>query len=106
MGRGTTKAAQVTSLNAVHFGFPYEGETHAALKLRKGSKGQDVIFKVDRGQFVSSASRDYVTVRFDDGELQEFEIGEAVESTTGVLFISEEEKFISQLRNANKVKTK
>ena len=66
MGRGITKAAQVISSNVVHFGFPYEGETRAALKLRKGSKGQDVIFKVERGQFVSSANRGYVTVRFDD----------------------------------------
>ncbi len=104
MGRGTTKAAQVISSNVVHFGFPYEGETHAILKLRKGSKGQDVIFKVERGQFVSPASSGYVTVRFDDSELQEFEVGESVESTTGVLFINDEERFISQLRNANKVK--
>ncbi len=40
MGRGTTKEAHVTSSNAVHFGFPYEGETHAALKLLKGPKGR------------------------------------------------------------------
>ena len=104
MGRVLTKAAQVISSNVVHFGFPYEGETHAVLKLRKGSKGQDVIFKVERGQFVSPASSGYVTVRFDDSELQEFEVGESVESTTGVLFINDEERFISQLRNANKVK--
>ena len=104
MGRGTTKEAHVTSSNAVHFGFPYEGETHAALKLLKGPKGQDVIFRVERGQFVSSASRDYVTVRFDDGELREFEVVEPVASTSGVLFVKDEENFISQLRNANRVK--
>ena len=59
---------------------------------------------MERGQFVSPASSGYVTVRFDDSELQEFEVGESVESTTGVLFINDEERFISQLRNANKVK--
>jgi hypothetical protein len=104
MGRGTTREARVTSSNAVHFRFPYEGETHAALKLRKGSKGQNVIFRVERGQFISSASKDYVTVSFDNGELQEFEVIESEARTSGVLFINDEERFISQLRNANTVK--
>ena len=104
MGRGAAKEARVTSSNAVHFGFPYKGETHAALKLRKGPKGQDVIFRVERGQFVSSASKDYVTVKFDDGELQEFEVVESEARTSGVVFINNEEKFISQLRNASTVK--
>jgi hypothetical protein len=38
MGRGTTKLAQVVSSNTVRFGSPYEGETHAALQLRKESQ--------------------------------------------------------------------
>jgi hypothetical protein len=35
MGRGTTKLAQVVSSNAVHFGAPYEGETHAATTTKE-----------------------------------------------------------------------
>ena len=70
MGRGTTKVAQVVSSNTVHFGFPYQGETNAALQLRNSPKyGQDVMLRVERGQFVSSHTRDFITVRFDDGEL-------------------------------------
>jgi hypothetical protein len=104
MGRGTTREARITSSNAVHFGFPYEGETRAALKLRKNSKGQNVIFRVERGQFISSASKDYVTVSIDDGGLQQFEVVESEARTSGVLFINDEENFVSQIRKANTVK--
>ena len=105
MGRGTTKFAEVVSSNAVRFGFPYQGETHAALQLRKSPKyGQDVMLKVERGQFVSSGTGNFVTVRFDDGELWKFGISEPVEGTTGLLFIHDNEQFISQLRKANSLK--
>ncbi len=105
MGRGTTKLAQVVSSNTVRFGFPYQGETHAALQLRKSPKyGQDVMLRVERGQFVSSHTRNFAMVRFDDSELWKFDIGEPVESTTGLLFIHDKEEFISQLRKAKSLK--
>jgi len=105
MGRGTTKVAQVVSSNTVHFGFPYQGETRAALQLRNSPKyGQDVMLRVERGQFVSSYTKDFITVRFDDGELGKFAIGEPAESTTGLLFIHDNETFISQLRKAKSLK--
>jgi len=43
-------------------------------------------------------------VRFDDSELWKFDIGEPVESTTGLLFIHDKEEFISQLRKAKSLK--
>ena len=105
MGRGTTKVAQVVSSNTVHFGFPYQGETNAALQLRNSPKyGQDVMLRVERGQFVSSHTRNFVTVGFDDGELWKFDIGEPVESTTGLLFIHDNEDFINELRKAKSLK--
>jgi hypothetical protein len=105
MGRGTTKLAQVGSSNTVHLGFPYGGETRAALQLRRSPKfGQDAMLRVERGQFVSSYTNDSITARFDDGELWKFKVDEPVESTTGLLFIRENEDFINQLRNAKTVK--
>ena len=78
MGRGTAKVALVLSSNSVHFGFPYQGETHAALALRKSPKyGENVMLKVERGQFVSSYTKNFITVRFDDGELWKFDIRES-----------------------------
>jgi len=105
MGRGTTKLAQIVSSNTVRFGFPYEGETHATVKLRKSPKyGQDVMLRVERGQFVSSYTSKSVTVRFDDGELWNFDVGEPADGTTGLLFIRDNEEFISQLRKARSLK--
>ncbi len=107
MGRGTTKLAQVVSSNTVRFGFPYQGETRATLQLRKSPKyGQDVMVRVERGQFVSSYTKNFVTVRFDDGELWKFAIGEPEDGATGLLFMRpvDAESFIDQLRKAKSLK--
>ena len=106
MGGVTTQSAQGVSSNTVRFGFPYEGETRAILKLRKGAKEWDVMFGVELGQFVSSYSKDFVTVRFDDGELQKFTIGEPYDGKSSLQFIhdNEVEQFMSQLRKAKRLK--
>ncbi len=62
------------------------------------------MLKVERGQFVSSHTRDFVTVRFDDGELSKFDVDEPVESTTGLLFIHDNEEFTRQLRKGKSLK--
>jgi hypothetical protein len=114
MGRGTTKLAQIVSSNTVRFAFPYQGETHAALQLRKSPKYgrapgaglQDVMVRVERGQFVSSYTKSFVTVRFDDGELWKFAIGEPEDGATGLLFMRpvDAESFIDELRKAKRLK--
>jgi len=112
MGRGTTKLAQVVSLNTVRFGLPYQGETHAALTTTKESEvwqdgiGAEVMVRVERGQFVSSYTKNFVTVRFDDGELWKFAIGEPEDGATGLLFMRpvDAESFIEQLRKAKSLK--
>jgi len=105
MGRGTAKVALVLSSNSVHFGFPYQGETHAALALRKSPKyGENVMLKVERGKFVSSYTKNFITVRFDDGELWKFDIRDPEDGTAGLLFIHDNEEFIGQLRKAQRVK--
>jgi hypothetical protein len=106
MGRGTTKFAQVDSLNTVRFGFPY-GETHAILELRNSPKyGRDIILRVERGQFVSSYTKDFVTVKFDEGALQKFTIREPRDGTSNVRFIhdNEDDQFMSQLRKGKRLK--
>ena len=105
MGRGTTRMAKLVSSNTVHFGFPYKGETHATLKLRRSPKsGQAIMLTVERGQFLSTYTKDFVTVRFDDGELQKFAIGEPEDSTTDVRFIHDNGTFINQLRRAKSLR--
>ena len=106
MGRITAKTADLVSSNTVRFfGFPYEGEIHAWLTLQNSPEpGQDIMLRVERGQFVSSYTKDFVTVRFDDGELQKFAIGEPADSTSDLRFIHDNGKFINQLRKAKSLK--
>jgi hypothetical protein len=106
MGR-VTKGAQLNSSNAASFGFPYQGEPHAALILRDSPKyGLDVMLKVERGQFVSSYTKNFVTVKFDDGELAKFAVGEPEDGKSRLLFIrpDDAELFTSHLRNAKSLK--
>jgi hypothetical protein len=106
MGRITAKVAQFVSSNTVRFfGFPYQGEIHAWLTLQNSPKpGQDIMLRVERGQFVSSYTKDFVTVRFDDGELQKFTIGDPEDGTSDRRFIHDNGTFINQLRQAKSLK--
>jgi hypothetical protein len=105
MGRGTTRMAKLVSSNTVDFGFPYEGKTHATLKLRRSPKsGEAILLTVERGQFLSTYTKDFITVRFDEGELQKFAIAEPEDSTTDLLFIHDNGTFINQLRVAQILK--
>ena len=105
MGRVTGKEAQLVSLNTVRFGFPYEGEIRAWLHLRNSPKSeQDIMLRVEPGQFVPSYTKDFVTVRFDDGELQKFTIGDPEDGTSDSRFIHDNGTFINQLRQAKSLK--
>ena len=50
--------------------------------------------------------RKFVTVRFDDGELWKFDIGEPEDGTTGLLFMRpvDAESFIDELLKAKRLK--
>lgn len=67
MGRGTVRNAIARSVNAHEFKFPYAGEQRASLQVRKHPKhGTDVIFFIERGQFVCDVYTCAVTLRYDD----------------------------------------
>lgn len=105
MGRGTEKLAKVVSTNTVTFSFPYAGEQHAVLYLQKSPKnGKDAILQIERGQFTSSFVQNFVTVRFDKGELQKFVVGDSADGSSNLLFIRHYDQFVSQLRKAKTVK--
>jgi hypothetical protein len=103
MGRGAT----LISSNAVSFGFPYQGRPRAELILQDSPEcGLEVTLKVERGQFVSSYTKNFVTVKFDDTELAKFAVGEPEDGKSRLLFIrpDDAELFTSHLRNAKSLK--
>lgn len=96
--------AWVNSTNTVEFGFPYQGSQRATLNLRRHPRaGNDAILQIERGQFVCS-SECSINVRFDDGEVQRFTVGEASDHRTTELFIQNFNRFLAQVQKAKEVR--
>jgi hypothetical protein len=104
MGGGTTKLATTISQNTVSFSSPYDGAQHGILSLRSDPRhGKDVIFSIERGQFLTGMDGCRVTVRFDDDKPIAFGANEAADRSTNVIFISGYSKFVARLLRSKKV---
>ncbi len=104
MGRGTVKLSTVRSLNEVEFDFPYRGRQRATLQLRIHPKyGKDVTLAVEKGQFLCGFRNCQVSVRFDNGKVQNFSAVEPADHSTTMLFIRGYDKFLAGARKAKKV---
>lgn len=99
-----TKAAYVESLNTINFAFPYSGEQHARLTLRKRRGSDNVILKIEKGQLTCG---DYygrsVSVRFDDKPPRRFSVSESADHDSTVVFIRGEKSFIAELKKSKLV---
>ena len=100
--RGTaTKFALLQSATTLQFSFPYQGGSTAELKLQKDAKRSDVVLSVSKGQFICySFNDDKVTVKFDNGPVQEFSCGNAADGSHDLIFIQPAAKFISALKRS------
>ena len=93
--------AEVTSTNTLAFGFPYQGSQHGSILIRKSPQsGTNVMFRIERGQFICGIESCTINVRFDDGPIQKFSATEPSDHGTTTLFIDNETRFLSQLRKA------
>lgn len=98
------KSAWIKSINEVNFSFPYQGAQRAQLTLRKHPKhGTDTILQIEKGQFVCGVSDCMVSVRFDDGPVQQFGVVEAADHSSNVLFFSNYSRFLQAVRKAKRV---
>src|SRR5262249_11124948 len=100
-----SQSASVKSSNTVRFDFPYEGAQHGTLTLRKHPRwGNNVMLKIERGQFMAHVTGVQVLARFDDGGPVKFwAVGPEDHSTT-ILFINDYSRFVAQLRKAKTVR--
>ena len=104
MRRTTTRYASITSDNSLSFGFPYWGFTHGNIQLRDKAGRLDVIFSVDRGQFVCHAFLGQsVAVKFDDGPVRRYACEEPTDGSSNVLFLVPAQRFLKDLRHAKAV---
>ena len=101
--RGTKKAyASLVSTNKVQLGFPYN-DSVLAVSLRKDEGETNVMLTV-KGQFVCNkySEKCYVSAKFDDNPVVDFEFGEAAHGTPDVIFIEKEKEFIAEIKKSKK----
>ncbi|MHC6084537.1 hypothetical protein ACYT85_15080 [Ralstonia solanacearum] len=105
MGKGTIRFASIESINTLEFKFPYSGEQHATLTIRKHPRhGNDAIIQIQRGQFVCPVSGCSVMVRFDDGESTRYRAAEPADHSTTALFLEPYNKFYMGLAKSKRVR--
>jgi hypothetical protein len=100
-----TRTAVVTSSNTVEFAFPYAGEQHATLILRKKRGSDNIMLSIEKGQLTCG---DYygrsVSVRFDEKTPRRFSVLESADHDSTVVFIRNEKSFIAEAKKAKKIR--
>lgn len=100
MGRKSSYA-NVTSKNTLSFGFPYQGDQHGVLTIRKTSRwGTEVILKIERGQFLCQLDECSINLKFDDGPVQSYSATGPSDHSTTMLFIQNGPAIVAKLRKA------
>lgn len=98
--------AQVTSTNTINLDFPYSGSQHGTLTLRRHPRwGNDVIFRIERGQILCHSYGDCtINVKFDDGKVIRLNGNPPEDNSSEVVFIPGFTTFTKQLPKAKRVK--
>lgn len=104
-GRPETSAC-IDSSALIRLDWPYEAQ-YPRLCIRQSPRhGQDVIIRLPKGgQFICrSYNNCTIKVRFDEGEIQSFSAAEAADSSTDILFVTNDRRFVTAMRNAEMVR--
>jgi hypothetical protein len=105
MGRGTLYSARLFSINQVDFSFPYEsGQPGLLVVACRMPKDGIQVMLMAKGQFASTYTYNYVTVRFDKGPLQNFQIANATNGVNDTILINDVASFVRNLRSSSHVK--
>jgi hypothetical protein len=100
----TSYFAQITSTNTVDFAFPYSGDQHAKLLLRRKRGSDNVILIIEKGQFLCGYGGCSVTVRFDEKPPRRFSAAGPEDNSTTSLFINNERSFIAEAQKAKTIR--
>lgn len=106
MGRGITRFAEVKSVNVLNFDFPYQGEQHGMLTLRKDPKhGNEIIVSIEQGQILlDSMGGTSIPVRFDDRQIMNFKANPPADLSTEMIFLEGYDRFVRELRKSKRVR--
>ena len=96
--------ASVYSTNQLQFDFPYSGGSTAQLIVRNMKGKNNVLLKIDKGQFITSLGNDeHVRVKFDEGDVKNYSYSSADDGSSDIIFINYSSQFINQLKQADKL---
>lgn len=95
--------AILTSVNSLDFKFPYAGNNHGRIAIRRQGKDQDVIFSISKGQIPCTTGCS-ITVRFDDGKPVPYRASPPESRDSTLIFLDHPELFIALAETANKIR--
>lgn len=105
MGRGTVRNAVVRSVNSEEFEFPYRGAQRGALQIRKHPvHGTDVIFFIERGQFMCEVYHCNLNVRYDERPPVEVHAAKPADMKTTMVFLPNAKSLIRELHRSKKLR--
>lgn len=102
MGREDKYISTSKSTNTRNLGSPY-GAVRGTLSIRRQGDSIDILFYVDRGQFLCNSNDCSVTVRFDDKPAVEINAVGPADYSSDVLFISYAERFAKEAIGSKKI---
>ena len=114
--RGTAqKFIMLDSENSVNFDFPYSGGSTLTvilrskkIKLKEGQKADDLkpteaLIVISKGQFICSSYNDcHVSIKFDEGKIQQYSMTEAADGSSDLIFFSGSANVIKNLQSHKK----
>jgi hypothetical protein len=100
------RLAFIRSDNSMDLAFPYKGPNYGSLTVRRGKKGDEVIFRIDKGQ---TMCRNYeyacpIDVRFDDAQPVRFLGIGPTDNSSEVAFLNNPAKFIQLASKAKRIR--
>lgn len=100
---GTIYHASVDSQNSAYFDFPYQGGSTLSMTVRKHpAYGDDVIFKISKGQFVCHTDDCTGTINFGAGA-EAISLSEPDDNSSDTLFVTNGNYVIDRLKKAKRV---
>lgn len=97
------RVASLKSETVIYLNRPYHGGSSVALCIRSHPKfGSDIFFSLDNGQFFLDPFGDSISVKFDDGPIENFRCVGGKDSTD-LIFISNYKGFLAKLKTSKRL---
>lgn len=103
MTSGSTITAITQATNNFELAPPYDGDNWAQIQLRRRRGNTDIIFQIEKGQFMGGVEGTNIKVRFDENRYSEYYCNPASDYDPTVLFLTDVETFIEHLKKAKKL---